>query len=84
MNRIPERSAQLASIGYDVAKGVLEVEFRKGGIYQYVGVCAETHRQLLAAPSIGTYFNEMIREGSLVYRRVSESDVRGQSSECPG
>ncbi len=71
MQRVPVSSSQLTSIGYDPATLTLEVEFRKGGVYQYVGISAETHEQLMAAESIGTFFNTMIREGGFAYARVS-------------
>lgn len=70
MNRTAVSSTQLSSIGYDEVTATLEVEFHKGGIYQYFGVSAETYRQLMTAESVGTYFNEMIRSGDRVYRRV--------------
>ena len=71
MERRAVDSAQLTSIAYDAVSETLEVEFRKGGIYQYFGVSIETHQQLLAAESIGTYFNAVIREGGFSYVRVS-------------
>ena len=71
MDRMPVTSTQLASIGYDPATLTLEVEFRKGGVYQYVGISAETHERLMAAESIGTFFNTVIREGGFAYLRVS-------------
>jgi KTSC domain len=70
MDRTPVTSTQLASIGYDPATLTLEVEFRKGGVYQYIGVAAETHQQLMTAQSIGTFFNAVIREGGFAYVRV--------------
>ena len=38
MERIAVESSNLASIGYDEASMVLEVEFKHGGIYQYFDV----------------------------------------------
>jgi hypothetical protein len=70
MERTPVTSTQLASIGYDPATLTLEVEFRKGGVYQYIGVSAETHQQLMNAQSIGIFFNTVIREGGFAYVRV--------------
>jgi hypothetical protein len=71
VERAPVSSRQLASIGYDDASSTLEVEFRKGGVYQYFGVSAEIYRQLIAAQSIGMYFNDVIRDSGLLYRQVS-------------
>ena len=71
MERTPVSSTQLSSVGYDAATSTLEVEFRKGGVYQYVGVSAEIYQQLMNAASIGTFFNTVIREGGFAYLRVS-------------
>jgi hypothetical protein len=71
VERTPVSSTQLTSIGYDDASSTLEVEFRKGGVYRYFGVSAQTYRQLIAAQSIGTYFNDVIRDSGLRYRQVS-------------
>jgi hypothetical protein len=64
MDRTQVISTQLASIGYDPATLTLEVEFRKGCVYQYIGVPEETHQQLMTAESIGTFFNTMIYHDS--------------------
>jgi hypothetical protein len=71
VKRTPVSSTQLLSVGYDADTLTLEVEFRKGGVYQYVGISAEIHQQLMAADSIGTFFNTVIREGGFAYVRVS-------------
>jgi hypothetical protein len=71
MNHTAVASRQLASIGYDPAICTLEVEFRKGGVYQYAGVPAETYQRLIAAESIGSFFNIVIREGGFAFVRVS-------------
>jgi hypothetical protein len=71
IDRTAVDSRQLSSIGYDAATATLEVEFRKGGVYQYHGVPAEIYRQLIHAQSIGTYFNTFVREGGFTYARVS-------------
>lgn len=70
MDRTPVSSTELASIGYQEATSVLEVEFRKGGVYQYFGVPAQIYDQLMAAPSKGSYFNRVIREGGYPYSRT--------------
>ena len=71
MDRRAVDSTQLTSIAYDAVTRTLEVEFRKGGVYRYFGVSAKTYQQLLAAESIGTYVNKVIREGGFSYVRVS-------------
>ncbi len=38
MDRIQVRSSNIRSIGYDQNRQILEVEFLKGGVYQYFDV----------------------------------------------
>jgi len=70
MDRIPVSSTDLASVGYDVESSVLEVEFHKSGIYQYFGVAADVHDQLISASSKGRYFNEVIKKGGYSFAKV--------------
>ncbi|WP_272653774.1 DUF72 domain-containing protein [Microbacterium sp. EF45047] len=62
MKRLPVTSSALAAVGYDRATAVLEVEFRSGEVYRYYAVPASVHRELLAAPSLGRFFAERIRD----------------------
>ncbi len=62
MERIPVQSTEIALIGYDAQKSLLEIAFRRGGVYRYRGVPQDVHKQLMEAPSIGTYFSENIKE----------------------
>lgn len=61
MQRTPVSSSNLASVGYDQANMTLEVEFRDGSLYQYFGVPAAVHQELLGAPSAGQYFSHHVR-----------------------
>ncbi len=62
MERIPVQSTEIAVVGYDPHKALLEVAFRRGGVYRYRGVPQEVHQSLMEAPSIGTYFSQNIKE----------------------
>ena len=63
MNRIPVKSSNLKSVGYDEAEKILEVEFlNKGAIYQYSRVPKAVYEALINASSIGGYFNRNIRD----------------------
>jgi hypothetical protein len=61
MERIPVKSSNLASVGYDAETQVLEVEFTSGQVYQYQDVPPEKHKALLKAESLGRYFGQNIR-----------------------
>jgi len=58
---IPVDSTLLASVSYDGAGAILQLEFRDGAIYRYLAVPVAIHNDLLAADSKGTYFNRKIR-----------------------
>jgi hypothetical protein len=61
MNGIAVESTTLASVAYDDARGVLQLEFRSRAIYRYFGVPAVVCEGLLSASSKGRYFNRIIR-----------------------
>ena len=62
MERIAVKSRDLAIVGYDPETKTLEVAFRNGGVYQYTGVPAQIHQNLMSASSHGTYFNQNIKD----------------------
>ncbi len=62
MERLPVQSTEIALIGYDAQKLLLEITFRRGGVYRYRGIPPEIYQKLMDAPSIGTYFSENIKE----------------------
>ncbi|HMJ13047.1 MAG TPA: KTSC domain-containing protein [Polyangiaceae bacterium] len=61
MKRARVRSSSVASVGYDDAEFVLEIEFHNGKVYRYRDVPAAAHRLLLQAPSVGEFVNTVIK-----------------------
>lgn len=61
MDRQPVDSTNIQSVGYDASAATLEIEFRAGTIYQYFGVPAQVHSELMAARSKGSYFNKHVK-----------------------
>lgn len=61
LERKPIQSSDLASVGYDERRRLLEIEFRSGGIYRYIDVPKEIFDALLAAESKGRFFAARIR-----------------------
>ena len=53
-------STHIRAVGYDPASQTLELEFSDGSIVQYSRVPSETHRRLISAPSIISYFRDHI------------------------
>jgi len=71
MQRTAVSSSNLASVGYDPARRVLEVEFLDGSIYQYFGVPESVYRGLMAASSHGSYLDTHVKKGGYSYQRVA-------------
>jgi hypothetical protein len=63
MTRTPVSSSNVASVGHDPETNTLQVEYRNGRVYDYAGVSAEEHDQLISAESIGRHLHERIRPG---------------------
>ena len=61
MRRERLASSSLASVGYDPAKHLLEVEFRNGGVYQYLDVDDHEYGEFQEAESKGRYLNTEIK-----------------------
>ena len=80
MNISAVESTTLATVGYDDALGILQLEFRNGAIYQYFGVATATYEALLNALSKGSYFNQFIR-GHFPYRSILNPEA-GRCSEA--
>ncbi len=70
MERITVSSSNIRSIGYDASSSTLEVEFKSGSIYQYMGVPQNEYDSLMNAASIGRHLNSNIK-GRYRYVEVS-------------
>jgi hypothetical protein len=62
MERKRISSSKIRGVGYDPKSHELEIEFNDGRVMAYSGVSSEIHRQLLAAPSPGSFFEDKIEE----------------------
>jgi len=69
MQRKPVTSSNLAEIGYDEKRRVLEVLFKSGTLYQYFEVPPREYQALMQASSHGQYLNANIK-GRFRYARV--------------
>ena len=77
MNITAVESTTLATLAYDDAHEILQLEFRSRAIYRYFGVPAPVYEALLAATSKGKYFNRAIRE-NFPYSRASSTNLQGE------
>lgn len=67
VNRVAVDSSNLVAVGWeaderDAQSGTLEVEFRRGVVYQYPDVPAHVYQGLLFAASPGRYFRANIHD----------------------
>jgi hypothetical protein len=69
MQRQPVSSSNIASVGYDQAAQILEVEFLNHTVYQYFNVPLPVYEALMAAGSHGTYLNAYVK-GHYQYQKV--------------
>lgn len=71
MERISVKSANIKSVGYDNEAKALEIEYKNGGLYQYLDVPAKTVAELHAAESMGSYLHKTIKPNH-VCKKVGE------------
>jgi ATP-dependent DNA helicase RecG len=61
IKRIPVASSNVASVGYDAEKKILEIEFHHGAVYQYFDVPEKVYEELMIAPAMGSFFMNEIK-----------------------
>ena len=76
MERVPVKSANLKSVGYDINEQTLEVEFLDGSIYRHQRVPPLKFQKLLAAPSKAYYLAAYIVGDCKPFEKT-ESDPPG-------
>jgi hypothetical protein len=73
---IPVESSSIRAIGYDAATQRLYVEFHTGDRYEYDGVGARAHHDLVTAESIGAHFNHQVRNVYACRKAVAHRHLR--------
>jgi hypothetical protein len=69
MERKRVSSSNLKSVGYDISKKILEIEFLSGGVYQYFAVPSGIYTNLMNAASKGRFFHRNIKN-VFAYQRI--------------
>ena len=63
MDRQSVKSRLIRSVGYDLTASILEVELAESGrVYRYFDVPYSIVEELLSAGSLGSFFNDQIRD----------------------
>jgi hypothetical protein len=60
MNRISVSSVNINKVGYHQDSETLEIEFSKGGVYQFFNVPTTVFDNLMSAPSKDAYYHSSI------------------------
>ena len=60
MNRVPVRSSNIISIGYEEESQLLEIEFKTGRTYRYSSIPPHVYAALMRSESHGKYFLQYI------------------------
>lgn len=58
---VPVESAAISAIGHDLKSKTLRLQFSSGGTYDYRGVAAQKHKEMMAAASKGSFYHAFIR-----------------------
>lgn len=70
MSRITLSSREIAAVDYDPEALRLEVELRKGRVYEIDGVPETIYQTLITCESPGTYYHLHIRKGDYKMTRL--------------
>ena len=70
IKRIPMESSTIASAGYILRGGILEIEFQSGAVYRYNSVPKKIFAALAKARSKGRFFGSEIR-GKYSFEKIN-------------
>ena len=71
MKRIYIKSSVIKSFGYDEAEKILEVQIITGELYQYYNIPLQIYEEIKAAPSLGKYYNEVIKKAGFEFKKIN-------------
>lgn len=70
-NMQPVTSSQISAVGYNEPRKQLAVQFSNGSLYTYDGVEFALYGEMMAAPSVGSFFHQRVKNGGYSYTKVS-------------
>ncbi|MBR8403937.1 KTSC domain-containing protein [Burkholderia cenocepacia] len=62
MEMIPVRSSAIRAVGYDQSSMRMRILFTQGHSYDFCRVPDDVYRGLMSAPSMGSYYNNVIKD----------------------
>ena len=69
------KSLSMRSIGYEPARGELDIEYPSGEVYRYFGVPPEEYTAFMMAESKGTYLNTVFKAKEYPYVIIRRKKV---------
>ena len=60
--KITLKSTRIKTVDFNEAKGIITIEFHKGGSYEYWPITNETYKELVNSNSPGNYFEQNIKK----------------------
>lgn len=69
---IEVKSSNLDKVGYDSQEEVLKVVFKGGQEYWYFKVPRTLYESMLAAESVGKFFNQHIKTANFSFQRIGQ------------
>lgn len=60
MTHVAVTSSMIKSVAHD-GDQTMHVKFNNGTVYEYTGVSADTHEELMSAASVGQHYNREIQ-----------------------
>jgi hypothetical protein len=70
MDRTSVDSSLIKSLGYDEPSQVLEVEFHRGAVYQYLAVPTSVYEDLQSSESVGKSFNALVKTQGYEFKQL--------------
>jgi hypothetical protein len=68
-------SSSIARIGFDPSTATLAICFHNGAEYHYLSVPEHHFSAMAAAPSVGAYFHQQVRNAGFDYRCIREPEA---------
>lgn len=81
MKWIEVTSSNISEVFYDEETKVFAVKFHNGGLYSYDGIDRDIFETIQTVPSVGRYFNMMIKAYHDHKKWYSEADLTNYIAE---
>mgnify|MGYP001616138806 CR=1 FL=1 len=74
MQWITVDSSRISRLRYSAKTGVLQVQFKRGRVYEYAPVSPDTFNRIVSAPSVGTALRRDVIDMEIGVREIALMD----------